>query len=100
MSSSPTPAASVTAKQLVLTAFAEGALLVGIALFFIVEPQTTLTVVLAAIAIAIGLVVGVYAIYRAVPLMSEPATRTLGYLSIALIVVGPLMLFAVAQFLF
>ena len=100
MTTPPTPTASATAKQLLLTALAEGALLVGITLFFIVEPQTTLTVVLAAIAIAIGLVIGVYAIYRAVPLMSEPATRTLGYLSIALIVVGPVMLFAVSQFLF
>jgi glucose uptake protein GlcU len=94
----PTPSKQVT-QQFVLTSLAEGALMVGIVLFFIIEPQTTLTIVLAAVASAVGLVIGIYAIYRAVPLMSEPATRMVGYISVALIVVGPLTLFAVSQFI-
>ena len=95
----PTPASKQVTRQFMLTALAEGTLMAGVALFFIVEPQTALTIALAAVASAIGLVVGVYAIYRAVPLMSEAATRIVGYLSVALIVAGPLMLFAVSQFL-
>ena len=95
----PTSPSKAVTQQFLLTALAEGALMLGIVLFFIIEPQTTLTIALAAVASAIGLVVGVYAIYRAVPLMSEPATRMVGYVSVVLIVVGPLMLFAVSQFI-
>jgi glucose uptake protein GlcU len=87
------------ARQFVLTAIAEGALMIAIVLFFLVEPQTTLTIALAAIAAAVGLVVGVLAIYRAVPLMSEPTTRIVGYVSVALIVVGPLTLLAITPFI-
>ena len=92
------PSKAIT-QQFLLTALAEGGLMIGIVLFFLVEPQTTLTIVLAALATAVGLVIGVYAIYRAVPLMSEPTTRMIGYVSVALIVVGPLTLFAVSQFI-
>jgi hypothetical protein len=94
----PTPASKQVTQQFALTALAEGGLIVGIVLFFIVEPQTTVTIVLAALAAAMGLVVGIYAIYKAVPLMSEPTTRMIGYLSVSLIVIGPLVVFAVSQF--
>ena len=95
----PTPTSKQVTQQFLLTGLAEGALMVGIVLFFIIEPQTTLTIVLAAVASAVGLVIGIYAIYRAVPLMSEPTTRMVGYVSVALIVIGPLTLFAVSQFI-
>src|SRR5687767_7112426 len=86
-------------RQLLLTSVAEGALMLAIVLFFIIEPQSTLTIAGAAVAAAIGLVVGVYAVYRAVPLMSDPTTRLVGYVSVALIVAGPIVLFAVSQFI-
>ncbi|CAN5529911.1 hypothetical protein BH10ACT7_BH10ACT7_04860 [soil metagenome] len=85
--------------QFVYAAFAEGLLLVGVVLFFMIEPQTVLTVVLAAVAFAVGLVAAVFAIYKAVPLMAEPQTRTIGYLTIAIIVGGPLLVFAISQFI-
>ena len=93
-----TPDRRIT-MQFLYTALAEGALLIAVVLFFIIEPQTMLTVIGAAIAFVVGLVVGIFAIYKAVPLMSEPATRRVGYVSVALIVTGPLMLFAVSQFI-
>jgi hypothetical protein len=93
------PANQQITRQFLLTAVAEGGLMLAIVLFFILEPQTTLTIVGAAIAAAVGLVTAVYAIYRAVPLMSEPTTRTVGYLSVGLIVTGPIVLFAVSQFI-
>ena len=95
----PRPPANVqTSRQLVLAALAESGLLVGITVFFWVRPQTTLTIVLAAVPFAIGLALAIVTIYRAVPLLSEPQTRTIGYISIALLVVGPITLFAVSQF--
>jgi hypothetical protein len=95
----PRPANRQVTQQFLLTALAEGAFMLGIVFFFIIEPRSTLTIVVAAVATALGLVAAVYAIYRAVPLMSEPTTRTVGYLSVALIVTGPIMLFAVSQFI-
>jgi hypothetical protein len=92
----PTPSMLIS-RQFVLIALAEIPLMAGIVLFFFIEPQTTLTIVLAAIAFAIGLVAAVYAIYRAVQLMSEPTTRLVAYVTIASIIGGPLMVFAVSQ---
>ena len=86
-------------QQLIYAAFAEGLLLAGVVLYFMIEPQTTVTVVLAAIAFAIGLVADVFAIYKAVPLMSEPQTKMIGYLTIAIIIGGPLLVFAISQFI-
>lgn len=86
-------------RQFLYAAFAEGLLLAGVVLFFIIEPQTVLTVVLAAVAFAIGLVAAVFAIYKAVPLMSEPQTKMIGYVTIAIIVGGPLIVFALSQFI-
>lgn len=99
MTMPPRPANPQITRQFLLTAVAEGALMLAIVLFFIMEPQTTVTIVGAAIAAAVGLVAGVYAIYRAVPLMSEPTTRIVGYVSVVLIVTGPIVLFAVSQFI-
>ena len=95
----PRPASSQVTQQFLLTGLAEGGLIVGIVLFFIIEPQTTFTIVAAALAAALGMVAAVYTVYRAVPLMSDPSTRMVGYLSVALIVTGPLVLFAVSQFI-
>ena len=99
MTMPPRPANPQITRQFVLTSVAEGALMLAIVLFFFIEPQSILTIVGAAIAAAIGIVVGVYAIYRAVPLMSEPSTRIVGYVSVALLVTGPIVLFAVSQFI-
>ena len=99
MTMPPRPANPQITRQFLVTAVAEGGLMLAIVLFFIIEPQTTLTIVGAALAAAVGLVAGIYAIYRAVPLMSEPTTRAVGYLSIALIVISPIVLFAVSQFI-
>jgi hypothetical protein len=93
----PRPAGTQVTQQFLLTALAEGAFMVGVVFFFIIEPQSALTIAVAAVATAIGLVAAVYAIYRAVPLMSDPTTRMAGYLSVALIVTGPIVLFAVSQ---
>lgn len=94
----PTPDTRIT-RQFLYAAIAEGLLLAGIALFFIVEPQTVLTITLAAVAFALGAIAAVWAIYKAVPLMTEPQTRTVGYLTIALVIGGPILLFAVSQFI-
>ena len=93
-----TPDKRVT-QQFLYAAVAEGLLLAGVVLFFMIEPQTVLTVVLAAIAFAVGLVAAVFAIYKAVPLMSEPQTKMIGYITIAIIVGGPLLVFALSQFI-
>lgn len=96
----PTPTSDPRiTRQFLYAATAEGLLLAGIALFFIVEPQTVLTITLAAIAFALGAIAAVWAIYKAVPLMTEPQTRTVGYLTIALVIGGPILLFAVSQFI-
>ena len=99
MTTPSSPSGQKVSQQYVLMAMAEGALMIGVVLFFIIGPQTTLLVVLAAIAFAIGLVLAVMTIYRAVPLMSEPSTRFIGYLSVVLVVTGPIVLYAVSQFL-
>jgi hypothetical protein len=99
MTMPPAPPNQQVTRQFMLTAVAEGGLMLAIVLFFIVEPQSTVTIVGAALAAAVGLVAGIYAIYRAVPLMSEPTTRMVGYVSVALIVTGPIVLFAVSQFI-
>ncbi len=98
MSAPRPPVSPPAARQLVLAAMAESGLLVGITVYFWVQPRSFLTIALAAVAFAIGLALAVITIYRAVPLISEPQTRTVGYLSIALLVVAPIALFAVSQF--
>lgn len=95
MTTTPPAANKDVTQQFLFTAIAEGLLLVGVALLFIIEPLTPLTTVLAALALALGLVAAVFTIYGAVRLMNEPRTRMLGYVSIALVVVAPLLLFAV-----
>ena len=91
----PAPNPRIT-QQFLFTAVTEGLLILGVVLLFIIEPQTTLTLVLAAAALAIGLVGAVFTIYRAVRLMDEPNGRNVAYLSILLIVLGPLMVFGVS----
>lgn len=86
-------------RQFVIAATAETGLLLAVFLFFILKPQTTLTVALAAIAAAVGIVAGVVAIYRAVGMMSEPATRSIAWISILLIITGPIVLLAVTPFI-
>jgi len=96
MTSTPPAANKDIAQQFLFTAVAEGLLLLGVLLLFFVGPLTPLTMVLAAVSLALGLVAAIFTIYRAVRLMNEPRSRMVGYLSIAFVVGGPLMLFAVS----
>jgi len=96
MTTTPPELSQRITQQFLFTAVTEGLLIVGVALLFIIEPLTPLTTGLAAAALAIGLVGAVFTIYRAVRLMNDPRGRTVAYLSILLIVLGPLMIFALS----
>lgn len=98
MSQTPASPDKRVPQQLVRAALAEGLLIVGVALYFFVAPQSVLTIVLSALAFVAGVIVAVFAIYKAVPLMSEPATRSIGYVTVAIIIIGPILVFAVSQF--
>lgn len=91
----PAPNPRIT-QQFLFTAVAESLLILGVVLLFYITPVTTLTMVIAAIALALGLVAAVYTIYCAVRLMQEPTGRTVAYLSILLVVFGPIMIFALS----
>ncbi|MDO7882514.1 hypothetical protein [Antiquaquibacter soli] len=95
---SPTPPApgAATTRQFLLAALAEGALLLSIVLLEFLPAELPFLVVSAAL-FAVGLVLAVSTIYRAVRLMVDPATRSVAYLSIALVVGGPIVLWAVLQ---
>ena len=96
MTTTPPAANNTVTQQFLFTAIAEGLLLLGVLLLFFIGPLTPLPMVLAAVALALGLVAAIFTIYRAVRLMNEPRTRILGYMSIAFVVGGPLLLFAVS----
>lgn len=88
------PADKRVTAQFIRLAVAEGLLMLGVLLYFYIRPQTTVTTVLAAVALALGIVAAVWTIYKAVPLMAEPATRTIGYASLVFVVGAPLILYA------
>lgn len=96
MTTTPPAANKDIAQQFLFTAVAEGLLLLGVFLLFFIGPLTPLLMVLAAVALALGVVAAIFTIYRAVRLMNDPRTRIVGYMSIAFVVGGPVLLFAVS----
>lgn len=88
----PTDAARRTTQLWLLTAIGGGAMAGGLVVFFFVEPHTVWTLTLAAALLAIGVVVGVVAIYRATRLIGEGgALRLIGMVSVLLLVSDPLL---------
>lgn len=80
-------------QQWVLTAAGASGMMAGLALFFFVEPQSPVLVAISAVLFTIGVVVGVFALYRATRLIGEGGpVRNLGLISVLILVGDPLLI--------
>ncbi|HWR84713.1 MAG TPA: hypothetical protein VN200_01835 [Rhodoglobus sp.] len=89
-----------TNSQWLLTAVGAGALMAGLGVYFFVQPLDLPLLIVAGVLIAVGVVVGLVALWRATRLLNEggPA-RTIGLVSIVILVADPLLITALGLLL-